>query len=88
MFLKKVPCVFTGSVLSCGPGKIFIFCVKYAETKVFTKIGVQLRIRKKAVDKILVITKKKPLIFNLGHGILPTTPIENVKFLVDYIRNK
>ena len=43
---------------------------------------------KKAVDKILEITKEKPLIFNLGHGILPTTPIENVKFLVDYIRGK
>ena len=43
---------------------------------------------KKAVDKILEITKEKPLIFNLGHGILPTTPIENVKFLVDYIRDK
>lgn len=25
-------------------------------------------------------------IFNLGHGVLPTTPVENVKFLVDEVR--
>lgn len=24
-------------------------------------------------------------IFNLGHGILPTTPVDNVKFLVDFV---
>lgn len=43
---------------------------------------------KKAVDKILITAKNKPFIFNLGHGILPTTPTQNVKFLVDYIRGK
>lgn len=29
---------------------------------------------------------KKPFIFNLGHGILPNTPLENVQFLVDTVR--
>lgn len=29
----------------------------------------------------------KKFIFNLGHGILPETKIENVEFLVDYVRN-
>lgn len=24
-------------------------------------------------------------IFNLGHGIIPETPVENVQFLVDYV---
>ncbi len=27
-------------------------------------------------------------IFNLGHGILPSTPVENVKALVDFIKNE
>lgn len=26
-------------------------------------------------------------IFNLGHGVLPGTPVENVKFVVDWIKN-
>ncbi len=29
---------------------------------------------------------KKPFIFNLGHGILPNTPLGNVQFLVDSVR--
>ena len=33
--------------------------------------------------------KKAPgHIFNLGHGIMPETPVANVKFLVDFIRGK
>jgi uroporphyrinogen decarboxylase len=27
-------------------------------------------------------------IFNLGHGLLPDTPVDNVQFLVDYVRNR
>lgn len=37
------------------------------------------------VDEIIKNRPKK-FIFNLGHGILPETPVENVEFLVDYIR--
>lgn len=33
-------------------------------------------------------TLAKPFIFNLGHGILPATPLENVQILVDMIRGK
>jgi uroporphyrinogen decarboxylase len=29
---------------------------------------------------------KRPFIFNLGHGVLPNTPLENVKFLIDTVR--
>ncbi len=38
-------------------------------------------------DNILSKLEFKNFIFNLGHGIMPVTPIENVKFLVDYVRN-
>ena len=26
-------------------------------------------------------------IFNLGHGIIPETPVDNVKFLVDFVHD-
>ncbi|NRB10860.1 MAG: uroporphyrinogen decarboxylase [Rickettsiaceae bacterium] len=38
-------------------------------------------------EEILSNIDRKNFIFNLGHGILPSTPVENVKFLVDYVKN-
>jgi uroporphyrinogen decarboxylase len=40
----------------------------------------------RAVDTILEALSGRPHIFNLGHGILPDTPIENVERLVDRVR--
>jgi len=40
----------------------------------------------KELDKILEATKDIPHIFNLGHGIMPKTPIENVEFMVEKLR--
>ena len=37
--------------------------------------------------KYLDFFKNKPYIFNLGHGILPKTKPENVKRLVEFVRN-
>lgn len=42
---------------------------------------------KREATKILNTAKGKPFIFNLGHGILPETPVENVKYLSELIRN-
>lgn len=42
---------------------------------------------KNSVDHILSNIDHKNFIFNLGHGILPTTPVENVEYLVNYVRN-
>lgn len=39
-----------------------------------------------AVDRILDTLGHGPLIFNLGHGIIPRTPPENVARLVDRVR--
>ncbi len=43
---------------------------------------------KESVDRILENFSEKPFIFNLGHGIIKDTPIENVEFLVKYIRRQ
>lgn len=41
---------------------------------------------KEKTYKILQAMKGKNFIFNLGHGILPETPTENVEFLTEYVR--
>jgi uroporphyrinogen decarboxylase len=38
------------------------------------------------VRQILALMAGKPFIFNLGHGIVPQTPPENVQRLVDLVR--
>ena len=38
------------------------------------------------VKDILLAFKDCPHIFNLGHGVLPATPIENVRVMIDTIR--
>ena len=39
-----------------------------------------------AIDGILAAFGNRPHIFNLGHGILPQTPIENVERLVRRVK--
>jgi uroporphyrinogen decarboxylase len=38
------------------------------------------------VDEILAAMSDKPFIFNLGHGILPETPIAHVEQLIRRVR--
>jgi uroporphyrinogen decarboxylase len=41
----------------------------------------------KAIDRLLHVMKDHPAyIFNLGHGVLPQTPMDHVRFLVDRIK--
>jgi uroporphyrinogen decarboxylase len=40
----------------------------------------------RAVDSILQAFSSGPFIFNLGHGVLPDTPLENVERLVERVR--
>ncbi len=39
-----------------------------------------------AIERILSICSKGPFIFNLGHGILPSTPPENVARLIEKVK--
>ena len=49
--------------------------------------GSKKEIEKEVLD-ILKTFQDHPFIFNLGHGILPETPIENVQLVVDLVRGK
>jgi uroporphyrinogen decarboxylase len=40
------------------------------------------------VKVILSLLSQKPFVFNLGHGILPGTPLENVERLVSLVRSE
>ena len=40
-----------------------------------------------AVDRILAAFPERPHIFNLGHGILPDTPIAHVERLIARVRS-
>ena len=42
----------------------------------------------KDIDHILDAFASRPHIFNLGHGITPPTPIENVQLMLDYVRQR
>jgi uroporphyrinogen decarboxylase len=37
-------------------------------------------------DRLLAAFANRPYIFNLGHGLVPETPPDNVARLVDHIR--
>ena len=39
------------------------------------------------IDNILAAFHDRPHIFNLGHGITPQTPVQNVQIMIDHIRN-
>ncbi|PLC09939.1 uroporphyrinogen decarboxylase [Anaplasma phagocytophilum] len=41
----------------------------------------------KCAGEIIADLRDKPLIFNLGHGIIPPTPVDNVYRLVDFVRS-
>ena len=44
---------------------------------------------KQEVNRILdVYGPESGHVFNLGHGILPDIPVDNVKFLVDYVHEQ
>lgn len=48
----------------------------------------QEHLRSKVDSLLSQMRHDRGYIFNLGHGLLPDTPVDNVRFLVDYVRNQ
>jgi uroporphyrinogen decarboxylase len=42
-------------------------------------------VKRKAKEVLDEVDGRPGHIFNLGHGIIPETPVENVKALVDFV---
>jgi uroporphyrinogen decarboxylase len=42
-------------------------------------------VQRRADDILRRVNKRPGHIFNLGHGILPQTPVDTVRRLVDYV---
>ena len=42
----------------------------------------------RAIDNVLAAFQSGPFIFNLGHGVLPETPIAHVERLVARVRGR
>ena len=40
------------------------------------------------IDQILEAFHNRPHVFNLGHGIIPQTPVESVQVMIDHIRDR
>lgn len=40
------------------------------------------------IDNIMTSFHNRPHIFNLGHGITPSTPVANVQAMIDHVRNR
>jgi uroporphyrinogen decarboxylase len=43
-------------------------------------------VRKKALELLEIGSKNTGFVFNLGHGITPETPVENMKMLIDTVK--
>jgi uroporphyrinogen decarboxylase len=44
------------------------------------------RALEEGVDRLLEALGHGPFIFNLGHGVVPETPLEHVQALIDRVR--
>ena len=40
------------------------------------------------VRAILTVLGSGPFIFNLGHGVLPQTPVENIARVIEIVRGR
>jgi uroporphyrinogen decarboxylase len=96
-------CLFAEELASLAPSAISLdwgYDLKKMRQKIPSSIAIQgnldpmalfapREILEKKVEKLLASMEGDPgYIFNLGHGILPETPLQNVQHMVDYVRNR
>ena len=77
----------TGASISTRPGWTSATARRFRATSIRSRCSRRCPSCKRKVHELLKRTGTRPgHIFNLGHGILPETPVENVKAVVEMVR--
>ena len=76
---------WTGASISTAPGSSWTACAIQGNLDPLTLLGPPRAIEERVADIISRAGGRPGHIFNLGHGLVPQTPPDNVKYLVDAV---